>query len=177
MRFTNRPHAPSCSISCYKEHKPIHAVSAAPPTTKPTELAQPAPTTPANQPQPKTQPSKDLQTTSQALINSPLYKTLLSRYPNLLSDLLKIYKATLEPAEVDSKRRKIRDSGRGRGRGGDRSRGSDALGRERQWDLEKGRKKALRMLQRMAKQNEGVKEFGEVVKVMRKTEEPECQSG
>ena len=181
MRSTNGPH--SCSISCCKEHKLTHAASKAPPTTKSTDPPQTAPRISVKQSQSVLQPPKDLQATSQALLDSPFYKILLSRYPNLRSDLLKIYKKTLEPpeAEVDedsseeerSKRRKTRETYEARGRGKGRLKGSNAPGRERPWNPEKARKKALRLLQNMTKKNKGVQEFGEVVKVVAKTEEPE----
>ena len=154
-------HAHSCSIPCYKAHKAIHETLTAPSRLKLTKAPQLAAANSATQPASESRPPKDLQTTSRAVLDSPLYKTLLSRYPNLQIDLLKIYKATLEPPEGET-----RDRSKGRGRGRDRP-----SRRGRQWDPEKGRKEALRLLQKIREWNEGVREFGEVVKIVMKPEE------
>ena len=161
----------SCSISCYKEHKQAHESATAQPSSRPTEAPKPAPAKPSPEP-------SSLQSSTQALRTSPLYKTLLTRHPNLRSELLKIYTATLRPPEKsasdeersperDGKRRRTgggRERSRGRG-GGGRSRGGGPGGKH-PWDPERGRKKALRLLRQMVEREEGVREFGEVVKIV-----------
>ena len=173
----------SCSISCYKKHKLVHETLTSHPPSERIVPSNLAPAKTSGQSYPDIQSKQSLQLSAQALPTSPQYEALLDVYPNLRSDLLKVYKATLQPPQITSddeasseqndRRRGTRGRGRRRGRGGSRSRSGNGRGEKHSWEPERGRKKALRLLKQMSEQNQGMKEFGETVKVFMQGEADE----
>lgn len=131
----------SCSLSCFKEHKPTHAGDAPAPAA-PVEPQIPQPPPPA--PIPRYLKKK---TDFSVLATNPKFQELLKTYPALLPALQRVYAATIEPEEGGQPRR-----GRG-GRGGFRGRGGRGRGRGgrfddsgHKWTPKQGDNDALRML-------------------------------
>ncbi|MCJ1313388.1 hypothetical protein MMC25_007066 [Agyrium rufum] len=193
---------PYCSILCYKSHLPSHSVID--PTNGSSKPANPPPlpTIAPLQSITNNENSSDGPPTGRAeflhintysiLETSASLQYLLKRYPNLCSQLRRIYTSTLPPSDEldpasesasdteneqgqDSKRRhssrggyRGRGSrGRGRGRGRDRGRGGRGGhdGRDRsegQWDEHHARTRALASFKRLREENEGLKEFSEL---------------
>jgi hypothetical protein len=131
----------SCSLSCFKEHKPTHAGDApAPAVLVEPQIPQPPPPAPI----PRYLKKK---TDFSVLATNPKFQELLKTYPALLPALQRVYAATIEPEEGDQPRR-----GRG-GRGGFRGRGGRGRGRGgrfddsgHKWTPKQGDNDALRML-------------------------------
>lgn len=131
----------SCSLSCFKEHKPTHSGDAPVPAA-PAEPQIPQPPTPA--PIPRYLKKK---TDFSVLATNPKFQELLKTYPTLLPALQRVYATTIEPEESNQPRR-----GRG-GRGGFRGRGGRGRGRGgrlddsgHKWTPKQGDNDALRML-------------------------------
>lgn len=143
----------SCSLACFKEHKPTHA-NDAPTPTAPVEPEIPQPPQPA--PIPRYLKKK---TDYSVLATNPKFQELLKQYPALLPALQRVYAATIEPDEDNQPRRG--------GRGGFRGRGSRGRGRGRgghkdaphKWTQKQGDNDAMRMLRGLRERNETDKEM------------------
>lgn len=141
IRIPDFANLSSCSLSCFKEHKPTHT-EAAPAPAAPIEPEIPQPPPPA--PIPRYLKKK---TDFSVLATNPKFQELLKTYPALLPALQRVYATTIEPADQDQPRR-----GRG-GRGGFRSRGGRGRGRggrfddhAHKWTPKQGDSDAMRIL-------------------------------
>lgn len=158
-------HVCSCSLACFKLHKPAHEGSdaTAPNTTpKPSLVEIPQPPPPA--PIPKYLRQK---VDWSVLASNPKFAELLKTYPSLLPALQRVYAKTIEPDPEDQPRsyagnfRGGNYRGRGRGRGdrgrgrGDRFRNDDT---PRRWTEKKGDADAMRMLKKTREQDKNDEE-------------------
>ena len=118
----------SCSLSCFKEHKPTHAGDAP-------ALAAPIPR------------YLKKKIDFSVLATNPKFQELLKTYPTLLPALQRVYAATIEPEEGDQPRRGRGGKGGFRGRGGrGRGRGGRFDDAGHKWTPKQGDNDALRML-------------------------------
>lgn len=151
----------SCSLACTQSHKIYCAPKATPPNEdqKATSAAATAPTPLQNGDNPPetvgNATSKKSETSTAAIVASPELQALLSRYPQLRSQLHEIYQATQEEEwqEWYTPPTRGRPYGRG-GRGGPsrRSRGS--------WTAEKGFNRGLGKVRKLRQDCEAGSEIG-----------------
>lgn len=126
--------SPSCSLACFKLHKPTHETAEPAPSSTTTK---PEPQLELPEPPPPAPPPKYLkQTVDYSIIaTNPKFKGLLKTYPALLASLQRVYAATLEPDPEDQPRQQ---EGGFRGRGGYQGRGRGGRGRGA-WGRGRGR--------------------------------------
>lgn len=138
----------SCSLSCFKIHKPTHAELANDSTSSTATVPQlPQPSAPA--PVPRYLKQK---IDFSALATNHKFQELIKTYPNLLQVLQRVYAATIEPDPDDEARRRRLGRGAFRGRGS-RGRGRGRGGRfggyddeNSRWTPKKGDADAMKML-------------------------------
>jgi len=178
----------SCSLVCYKTHKPVHATENAPTedsantndqSTTPTinTVASSASVAPL-----QLQPLVQARPNIQNILTSPAIASLLSSRPALLAQLRQIYTAMLPPSDPHSTynsnnntnnhsgyhpyhNRGRGDRGRGRGRGGQYRQNND---HKASWTQDRAEEQALKLVGKLrgAEDEEG-RQLDEFVKVMK----------
>lgn len=148
----------SCSLACFKAHKPVHETSESAPTpSQPVVTSSEAPPPPAPTSRPR--PVKTAPDFSQ-LSSNPRFQALISAHPSLLLSLQRVYAATLEPDSDNPRGGGGRGNYRGRGdRGGWRGRGGFAQDSSKpSWTQDKGDAKGMKLLARYREGEEGEEE-------------------
>jgi hypothetical protein len=132
----------SCSLQCFKTHKPIHesedAINDAP-KIKSEESTKPNSTIITKDgPGPKVNPYLALQ-------SHPSFLPLFTKHPTLKTQLQRVYQACQNPYEDPGPRQRNRDRVQG------------------QWTQDKADELAVKVLMDLRKQDEGVREFMELL--------------
>ncbi|KIW06309.1 uncharacterized protein PV09_02774 [Verruconis gallopava] len=143
-----------CSLNCFKLHKQLHESST---DANASSALRDESSAPSVQPHRTQQPAKVDPYT--ALEEHPNFQILFKKYPDLKSQLSRVYQATMNPSQQDESSLGVQQKTRDRVRG--------------QWTQEKGDELAAKLLAKLAKEHEGVKEFMALVRIVFDSEEEE----
>lgn len=161
------PNISSCSVKCFKTHILEHENDIKP--SEPTETTPAtldAPNSPSQEqkivhdttsanPIPETPPNP-----YESLLQHPQFQPLFTRYPNLKSQLQRVHNATKNPAISIAE---LVEEGKINGHGGRNQQGDRVRG---QWTQEKANELAADVLVSLMEQEEGVREFMALVKIV-----------
>ncbi|KAH6850878.1 hypothetical protein B0I37DRAFT_123567 [Chaetomium sp. MPI-CAGE-AT-0009] len=152
---------PYCSVACNKSHKENHP----PDAPKPDQLP------PATQPQPD--PAQD-DPYSILLEHRDAFKHLLTRYPSLATELVRIQETTLPPADNPNPSYGLgavtANTGRNRQHSGGREPANSSRNRQQPWTKDVGLRKGAEALRKARTDptdtGDGVREFCDLVKFL-----------
>lgn len=134
----------SCSVSCYKTHKPEHELQV---DTRPVEKELGEPT--KSEPKPAVRSKRQDKPRFADLEKDEALSALFKQYPDLRVQLQNVYALMLEP-----------DPDRARGQGSFRGRGGGPV----RWTRQRGEQEAQALLRRLREEeNPGVVEFIELI--------------
>ncbi|KAE9966909.1 hypothetical protein EG328_008530 [Venturia inaequalis] len=156
------PHCqlPYCSVKCFKAHILTHESDTNSPPS-PTAQNPIIVDTEGRNPNTLTANDGDPANPYESLVQHPQFHTLFTKYPLLKTQLARVHNATKNPADFPSEERedqRVNGHGHGRNQQGDRVKG--------QWTQEKANELAAEILVSLMDQDEGVREFMALRKIV-----------